>query len=94
MSPYCNPSVYRSFPNANIDGPDAAPPQLLRSERDCQRACCDIAGCQAYTFDRYTIMLGGSFAGCFFLTNGACSESVSQLDLYIQRAERVPVLCT
>ena len=69
VSPYCNPSVYRSFPNRNVDGLDAAAPALVASERDCQRACCDIPTCQVYTFDRNTMVLGGSFAPCYFLAN-------------------------
>ena len=71
LSPYCLPSTYRAFPNSNVDGGDAAPPQLVRSEWDCARVCCDLPACQAYTFDRNTILLGGSHAGCFLLANGA-----------------------
>ena len=71
LSPYCLPSTYRAFPNSNMDGGDAAPPQLVRSEWDCARACCDVPACQAYTFNRDTILLGGSHASCFLLANGA-----------------------
>ena len=69
VSPYCNPSVYRTFEYSTFDGVRAAAPRLLQSERDCQRACCDVLSCQAYTFDSNTILLGGSWAPCYFLRN-------------------------
>lgn len=71
MSPYCHADRFRVLPMSNLDGAEAASPQLLRSERDCQRACCDEPACEAYTWDRNTILLGGSFAPCYFLSNGA-----------------------
>jgi hypothetical protein len=69
VSPYCAPSVYRTFTYRSFDGEPAGAPQLLTSERDCQRACCDVPGCEAYTFDSNTVLLGGSWAACYFLRN-------------------------
>ena len=69
VSPFCAPSVFRQFPFKTLDGDGASAPLLLRSERDCQRACCDVPACQGYTMDSNTLLLGGSFAPCYLFTN-------------------------
>jgi hypothetical protein len=67
-TPYCHPGVYRTFPRTTLDGAFAADPALLGTERECQRACCDVPGCTAYAFDGGQLLYH-PFAACYFLAN-------------------------
>jgi hypothetical protein len=65
----CWPTFFQLLASVDVVGRLAADMQLLRTERDCQRACCDTAGCVAYSFAALQVAMGGSFAPCFLLSN-------------------------
>lgn len=62
MSPYCSVEDYRYFAHSDVAGNQSLGAALVETERECARACCDVPGCDGYSFSTFT---HGS--NCFFV---------------------------
>ena len=70
VSPYCNPSVFRSFVSNDLVGTLLGSVSMPSSAYGCQLTCCSTANCDGYTFMSSTLLQAGAFtAPCYLLAN-------------------------
>ena len=69
VSPYCNPSVFQTFPTNDLVGTPVGIVSFQPTPYGCQLACCSMPGCDGFSFNAEQILLGGSTAPCYLLAN-------------------------
>ena len=69
VSPYCNPSVFQSFPSSDLVGSLVGTVSMQPSAYSCQLACCSVPGCDGYTFASMQLVIGAVTGPCYLLAN-------------------------